>query len=140
LATNSPLAVTEKLHSDRTSNTLRSKKRIKHEELQKTLKDKFDTKRRDEVLQYLTAWKSDKAQWKFQKVKQMFIEKQIFNSEEIPDEIWPTALEYLSGSRDASKQALLKAARDMTEQLGAKEDGKKDAKYKRARKIVKTLE
>jgi WKF domain len=144
--TNSPVAVTENLNKEISKNTARSKKRAKHVEIQKTLKDKFVEKRRDDIDQYLHAWKQDRSEWKFQKVKQIFIEKQIYNAVEITDDLWPITLEYLAGSREATKEGLLKEAQKLIGQFDDSEENKDasntvdEKKYKRARDIMQTLQ
>lgn len=74
---------------------------------------KVDSAVRDSIrnLQYLRLWKNDRVAWKYQKLRQLSIQKSLFRVDEpMDDEMWDLALEYLSGSQGQSRRLLVEAA------------------------------
>lgn len=125
----------------------RSKKRKKHhEKIEKSINIRADKKFHDEIITYLTTWKSDKDSWKFQKVKQMFIQNNVFNEKIIVDDIWHTTLDYLSSSQGKSKEVLKENAKKVIEKVDADYEKSQDKEllnqksYTRARELLQMLE
>lgn len=125
----------------------RSKKRKKHHErIEKSINIRADKKFHDEIITYLTTWKSDKDSWKFQKVKQMFIQNNVFNDKIIVDDIWHTTLDYLSSSQGKSKEVLKENAKKVIEKVDANYEKSQDKEllnqksYTRARELLQMLE
>lgn len=91
--------------------TTRKKKKAKKQKVAETAKN--DSSVRDSIrnLQYLRLWKSDRVTWKFNKLRQVSIQKSLFCVENPMDqEMWELSLEYLAGSKGHSRQLLIEAA------------------------------
>lgn len=141
--------------------SIRQMKKEKHAqrlaEAQSASKDQL----KSQCLNYLSQWKHDKQNWKFMKVKQVWLQKHKFSSNLIPDASWPTLLAYFDSAKGNVRNILLEDANkvikqmdDWTESLASK--GKKDdeldddeesetpkpdeTSYKRARDLIQCLE
>lgn len=51
------------------------------------------------TIAYLTKWHANRAEWKFEKLRQINIQKNILNATLIPDEHFEVALEYLATTK-----------------------------------------
>lgn len=125
----------------------RSKKRKKQmEKAEQSTNIRSDKKYHDEIISYLTTWETDKESWKFQKTKQIFIQNQVFNDKVIVDEIWETALSYLSGSQGKAKDELKEKAEEIIRKIDEeyeKSQNKellKQKSYTRARELLQMLD
>jgi len=119
----------------------KSKKRKKKQEraLAKSKKIRSDQTYLDDILSYLRLYSEDKSNWKFQKMKQIFIQENAFNVEKFSDETWPLVLEYLGGSQGKSKDLLSKKAVEIIEKLD--EEGETEQPlYSRARDLLQMLQ
>ena len=125
--------------------TRRSKRKKNHEKSQEDKKVKSKNRDKEEVAQYLKCWKDKSENWKYHKVKQVYIQNNIFDEKIIEDEIWQIALEYLSGTKGAGKEAILKSAQNVIKEIDDKnEDSDENSdvmkvKYKRARELMQML-
>ncbi|KAJ1677639.1 hypothetical protein EV182_005744 [Spiromyces aspiralis] len=96
-----------------------------------------------ECQEYLSKWKHNRSEWKFQKARQIWILKHVYKPQHVPDELFGLAIEYLEsikgGARKLAKQyakdhiksaeKLIKKAESLEEEdMGVEEDGegKKD--------------
>ncbi|ETN63937.1 hypothetical protein AND_004334 [Anopheles darlingi] len=120
----------------------RAKKRKKREE---AVQEKPKEQTQEEIRQYLECWSSQREKWKFQKLKQIFIQKYILDENHIDTDMWPVALEYLSGTKGASRDLLIKNAETVISEIdAAAEENESDtqqtsAKYQRARELLQSL-
>lgn len=73
----------------------RQKKRQKKEQNSTRNKDKEVEK----TISYLTKWDTDRDEWKYEKLRQIFVQKNIFDESVIPSEHVDVALRYLSTSK-----------------------------------------
>uniref|UniRef100_A0AAG5DDM4 WKF domain-containing protein n=1 Tax=Anopheles atroparvus TaxID=41427 RepID=A0AAG5DDM4_ANOAO len=125
--------------------TNKNSKREKHAKLVDDLREKAKNKECEGTLQYLDTWKNSRAEWKFEKLKQIYIQTHIFDEDKINGEIFPLALEYLSGMRGSSKQSLKKAAETVIKQIDASvtengdDSAQESGKYQRARELLQSL-
>ncbi|XP_063700765.1 uncharacterized protein C7orf50 homolog [Culicoides brevitarsis] len=130
-----------------THESKRSKKRKKYnEKIEKSTNIRADKKFLDEIAAYLTKWETDKDSWKFQKVKQMFIQNNVFNDKIISDDIWHTTLSYLGSSRGKAKELLKENAQKVIEKVDADFESSQNKEllqqktYTRARELLQMLE
>lgn len=73
----------------------RQKKRQKREQISIRSKDKEVEK----SISYLTKWDTARDDWKYEKLRQIHIQKSIFDESVIPDEHIDLAIRYLSTSK-----------------------------------------
>lgn len=73
----------------------RQKKRQKREQISIRSKDKEVEK----SITYLTKWDTARDEWKYEKLRQIHIQKNIFDSSVVPDEHIDVAIRYLSTSK-----------------------------------------
>uniref|UniRef100_A0A2M4ATQ3 WKF domain-containing protein n=1 Tax=Anopheles triannulatus TaxID=58253 RepID=A0A2M4ATQ3_9DIPT len=120
----------------------RAKKRKKREE---AVQEKPKEQTQEEIRSYLECWNSQREKWKFQKLKQIFIQKYILDENHIDGDLWPVALEYLSGTKGASRDLLIKNAETVISEIdAAAEENESDTqqtstKYQRARELLQSL-
>ncbi|XP_058055649.1 uncharacterized protein C7orf50 homolog [Anopheles bellator] len=121
----------------------RAKKRRKREEALKKSKDL--QKERTDIREYLNCWSAQREKWKFQKLKQIIIQRHILDESHIDAETWPIALEYVSAARGVSRTILIKTAETAIQTLDAAAEENNDdslhasSKYKRARELLQSL-
>uniref|UniRef100_A0A1A9UDI7 WKF domain-containing protein n=1 Tax=Glossina austeni TaxID=7395 RepID=A0A1A9UDI7_GLOAU len=127
--------------------TIRQKRREKHQKLLEKQEGKGAERelRRDE--DYLRMWYHSRNIWKFEKLRQISIEQTML--EKLRSDIWPLALQYLAGTKGASKERLVKIANDTIEQLDKQSEkllGELEkrillhsTKYQRARDLLQIL-
>ncbi|XP_055620405.1 uncharacterized protein C7orf50 homolog [Toxorhynchites rutilus septentrionalis] len=125
--------------------TKRAKQREKHAKNQEAKQEKAKDRDRQEVKEYLRMWSEDKDKWKFQKLKQMYIQTHVFDEDHLDGEMWPTVLEYLSGSKGSGKEALLKRAEAVVKEIDKQAKDSEDdtllqsSKYQRARELLQNI-
>lgn len=124
--------------------SIRARKRKKHVQLleEKKLNAELDLQKK--ALNYLSKWKHSRSDWKFEKLKQVWIQQNLFDSTKIPNEFWETTLEYFSGTKGHSRQVALDESLKIIEtEEGNSEtllDEDYQVKLKRARSIVQSLQ
>ncbi|KAL9701454.1 hypothetical protein quinque_004895 [Culex quinquefasciatus] len=134
------LAVIPKLKLNK--KTKRAKKREKHAKNQEAKQEKSKDRDRQEVQQYLEAWRDDREKWKFQKLKQIYIQENVFDETRLGTEVWPIALEYLSGTKGSGKETLMKQAQTVIREIDQQaKDGEdqEGSRYQRARELLQYL-
>lgn len=136
----------------------KSKRQIKKEkfmqrqaEAQAASKDQLKT----QCLTYLSQWKHDKQNWKFMKVKQVWLFKNKFNPAMVPDASWPQLLEYFESAQGNIRNMLLEDANKIIKQLDEWSESQNketneteeieisrpdDNVYKRARDLIQCLQ
>lgn len=125
--------------------TKRAKQREKHAKNQEAKQEKSKDRDRQEVREYLRTWSEEKEKWKFQKLKQIYIQTHVFDVDHLDEEIWPVALEYLSETKGSGKDALLKRAEDVVKEIDKQAKDSEDdslfqgSKYKRARELLQSI-
>ena len=73
--------------------------------------------------QYLLAWKHRKGLWRFQKVRQVWLLKNIYNSELVTDETFDIFINYIAPLKGAARELTLKQAEDVLTKVGGEEVG-----------------
>lgn len=73
----------------------RLKKRLKQAKVQEKRKDEDNVR----TIAYLSKWLENRTEWKFEKLRQIAIQKGILNASLIPDEHFTVALDYLATTK-----------------------------------------
>lgn len=130
--------------------TVRQKKKQKHKQRLELQKDQTENKERYRNEDYLRKWKNSRSEWKFEKLRQISIQQTVFDEDKIGVEMWPIALEYLSGSKGAAKAQMIKLAEQcigvLDKQCGqeiSEEEQKAiydSSKYQRARDLLQSFD
>ncbi|CAH1793780.1 unnamed protein product [Owenia fusiformis] len=64
-------------------------------------------------LQYLKEWKTNKEKWSFQKVRQVWLLKHMYDVEKIPDEDFEILLSYLEGLKGKAREVTIQNAEEL---------------------------
>lgn len=127
--------------------TTRQKKRAKHQKVVETAK--VDSAQREELrnLEYLRKWKTNKGEWKFEKLRQISIQNQLFREKEaVNDESWELAIEYMTGTKGAGREVIIKKAEEIINEIDSRISGEKNTElvklksYNRARELLQLLQ
>lgn len=144
--TEEQLQESEKPENQPDLRTVRQKKKKRH---QKNVVMQMETSANKEInknAEYLTKWKQDKTQWKFEKLRQISIQNTCLDESKMTDEIWEIAAEYLSGTKGAAKSKLCEMAESTIDKLDEEIQKTNDkslivsASYKRARELLQSLD
>lgn len=73
----------------------RQKRKLKHMQITEKTKDKEIEK----TVAYLTKWQLHRDEWKYEKLRQIFIQKNVFDSKVFDEEQSRLAIEYLATSK-----------------------------------------
>lgn len=88
--------------------------------------------------EYLKQWSDDRKNWKFQKVRQVWLLKHMYNQDQVTDDDFEILLLYLDGLKGKSREVTVKQAEDIMEKDEDSEETE-HMKTERARKIVQLL-
>lgn len=127
-------SVTEK--SDN-SVSKRSLKRLKKQQMEEAKKIESDIDCQKKALNYLSNWKYNKSEWKFEKLRQIWLVQNLYNDKKIDAKYWDTLLEYFTNSQGKVRQKLLDEAVKIVE--NDEDQSNEDVKLNRARDIVQNL-
>ncbi|XP_011695388.1 PREDICTED: protein MNN4 [Wasmannia auropunctata] len=119
------------------------KQKVLQEETKKRKSQKSNAKQK--ALSYLSTWKYSRNEWKFEKLKQIWLMNNLLNEDAIPDSLFPVVLEYFEGCKGKAREGLLskgmevirKAEMELDEDK--KEEIMKSIAYRRARQLLQTL-
>ncbi|KPJ12304.1 Uncharacterized protein C7orf50-like [Papilio machaon] len=140
--------------------SIRQMKKEKHAERQAAAEAQAKGQLKSQCLNYLSQWKHDKSNWKFMKAKQVWLFKNKFSQNLVPDASWPILLEYFESAKGNIRNMLLADANkvikemdDWTESQNNEENNTEtedsenaavkkpeDIVYKRARSLIQCLE
>lgn len=91
----------------------------------------------------LFQWKHAKSEWKFEKVKQIWLVNNLFDENLVPGKFYPTVVEYFEGCKGMVKDQLVKKAMGViqkVEELAEEsEDAVESTEYQRARQLLQAL-
>lgn len=123
-----------------------SKRRIKKEkaeqrEAEKRQATKVEATQR--ALTYVKKWKYSRSEWKFEKIRQIWLMDNLLDDTLIPDEVFPIVLEYFEGCKGMAREQLLKKGMDVVriaeENIKKKTETIESVPYKRARLLLQAL-
>lgn len=125
--------------------TVRQKKKKKHQKNVEVHKTNTTEKERENNEVYLKNWENQ-VNWKFEKKRQISIQKNIFDELEIDEDYWLIAIQYLAKSKGIAREAIIKEAENIIEKIDDKIDSTnrnemiQNISYKRARTMLQTLQ
>lgn len=128
------------------NNSIRSKKRKQHKINVESKKAKIDGKMHLEIAGYLKKWKFEKEDWKYQKSRQIFLQKFMLEEDKVIEEVWEIALEYISATQGNGKELLINTCKAFIEKIDAKCEKTEENsllesnKYQRARILLQNLQ
>lgn len=128
--------------------TTRQKKRDKHAKLQQTAK--VDSAEREQLRnrEYLVQWRDQRDIWKFNKLRQISVTKALFREagdQQLDDEMWQLAMEYLCGTKGQLRQLLRDAAQKVIDDTDARIEAERNEalvqslNYTRARSFLQMM-
>lgn len=133
----------------------RQLKREKAEQRENEKKEAVKLEATQKALAYISKWKHSRDQWKFEKLRQVWLLENLLDDSAIPDDIFPVVLEYFEGCKGMARQQLLKKAMEVIKK--AEEETEKNENvdeepadsrtvettetiaYKRARQLLQAL-
>ncbi|XP_055686655.1 uncharacterized protein C7orf50 [Lutzomyia longipalpis] len=144
--TEEELRESEKPENQMNVESVRDKKRKLTEKQAENSREKLKNLAKETAHDYLIRWKNDKKQWKFEKVKQKFIQNNALNEENFNQEMWPIVLEYLGKSKGASRDYLIETAQKVIQEVdqAIQKDPQNahllhESRYLRARELLQML-
>ncbi|XP_043599473.1 uncharacterized protein C7orf50 homolog isoform X2 [Bombus pyrosoma] len=92
-------------------------------------------------LSYVSKWKYARSEWKFEKIRQIWLIDNLLDEVHIPDEIFPIVLEYFEGCKGMARELLLRKGLDVVRKVENEEnkDEVESIAYQRARKLLQAL-
>lgn len=122
--------------------TVKKEKRNKNVAPEKVPVEEKSPSAKDQALLYLNKWKNERQSWSFKKVRQVWLMKHMYDSEQVDDDFFCLLLDYLSGVKGGARTRLIEEA----ESLFARSDDKSDSavtvsdlEKSRARQILQML-
>uniref|UniRef100_A0A182TJS5 WKF domain-containing protein n=1 Tax=Anopheles melas TaxID=34690 RepID=A0A182TJS5_9DIPT len=100
---------------------------------------KSNEKLQKEALEYLDTWGKNRQEWKFSKLKQIFIQEHVFDDSFIGEEAWPIAVEYLSKTQGFARDLLTAKAKAIIKKGDVNMKVQDSANYKRARELLQSM-
>lgn len=144
--------------------SIRQMKREKHAQRQADAQAVAKDELKSSCIIYLSQWKHDRQNWKFMKAKQVWIYKNKFSSQLIPDSSWQILLDYFESAQGNIRNLLLEDANKVIKKMDEWTESQKniedkpkdgdadddaqapesekpdDTSYKRARDIIQCLQ
>ncbi|KAG6794540.1 hypothetical protein HZU73_10105 [Apis mellifera caucasica] len=122
-----------------------SKRQIKREKAEKKENEKrmaSKTEAMKKGLNYVSKWKYARTEWKFEKLRQIWLIENLLDEISIPNDIFPTVLEYFEGCKGMAREQLLKKGMDVIRKVEENEENKNKVEsvvYQRARRLLQAL-
>ncbi|XP_045451019.1 uncharacterized protein C7orf50 homolog [Melitaea cinxia] len=111
------LAPVEETSNKKGIKSIRQMKKEKHLQRQIDAQASAKDQLKSQCLNYLSQWKHDKQNWKFMKAKQVWLYKNKFSAQLVPNEVWPVFLEYFESAQGNIKKMLLDDAHKIINQM-----------------------
>ncbi|CAG9766308.1 unnamed protein product [Ceutorhynchus assimilis] len=133
--------VSKQTNKEEKKESNRSIKKRKHAKILEEKKVQIELELQQKALNYLSKWKHSKSEWKFEKLRQIWLQQNLFDSSKVPDEFWDTVVQYFNGAQGQSRQTVFDEALKFIENSSEeKTDEEYQIKLKRARDVVQNLE
>lgn len=122
-----------------------SKRQLKREKAERKENEKREANRLEAMkkgLNYVSKWKHAQNEWKFEKLRQIWLMDNLLDETCIPEDIFPTVLEYFEGCKGMAREQLLKKGMDFIRKVEENEediDEVESVAYQRARKLLQAL-
>ncbi|XP_032689203.1 uncharacterized protein C7orf50 homolog [Odontomachus brunneus] len=97
------------------------------------------------ALSYVSKWKHSRSEWKFEKIRQIWLIDNLLDENSISDTIFPVVLEYFEGCKGMAREILLRKGMDIIRKAEEDEDEEsrngimESVAYKRARQLLQAL-
>ncbi|XP_013782013.1 uncharacterized protein C7orf50 homolog [Limulus polyphemus] len=88
----------------------RLKRQKKKEQKAKKHSEETGAKAKENALLYLKLWHTDRHNWSFKKIQQIWLLKNLYQTEQISDDEFEILLEYLVGLKGAARERLVEEA------------------------------
>lgn len=85
----------------------KSKKHLKKPGKEKDQPHVHETKGQGKALGYLDTWANDRAHWKFEKCRQIWLIQNCYNNEKIPEKTFETLLLYLGSIKGRMRELVI---------------------------------
>ncbi|KAJ3658676.1 hypothetical protein Zmor_010401 [Zophobas morio] len=118
--------------------SIRAQKRKKYAQLLQDKKLQAELGLQQKSLNYLSKWKHSRSEWKFEKLRQIWLQQSMYDSSKVPQEFWETLVEYFSHSKGKVRDSILKDAVKIIEAENSEEETQ--VKVERARDIIQNLQ
>ncbi|XP_066596380.1 uncharacterized protein C7orf50 homolog [Prorops nasuta] len=116
-------------------------KRAAQRELQKLGALRQEAK--SKAISYVLKWKHSKSEWKFEKIRQIWLIDHLLDETAIPEEHFPIVLEYFEGCKGIARELLLKKGMEVMKKVEDNEANKDEimdtVAYKRARRLLQAI-
>ncbi|KAL6260011.1 hypothetical protein P5V15_009918 [Pogonomyrmex californicus] len=125
-----------------------SKRQLKKQKALQVIIQKKESSRiniMQKALSYVHRWKHSKNEWKFEKLKQIWLINNLLDENSISETFFPIVLEYFKDCRGKALEILLQKAVEIIKKAEKEEDEEHKCKimksiaYKRARQLLQTL-
>ena len=94
------------------------------------------------ALEYLQGWAQKQESWRFQKTRQTWLLLHMYDEDKVPDEHFPTLLDYLEGLRGSARELTVRKAEALMQKLDEAEpedSGGSPGKVQRLRQVLQLL-
>lgn len=106
----------------------RALKRKKHQQLILEKKIKTNCALQEKCLNYLSHWKHHNSDWKFEKLKQIWLQQNMFDCKKVPEEFWQILVDYFNNAKGKIRENIVTDAvkiieeQNMTKTISENED------------------
>ncbi|KAK3089045.1 hypothetical protein FSP39_000385 [Pinctada imbricata] len=117
---------TSKVKSNKAKRKEKKKKRRRKKIAKEEEDEEDDSKEgtaQTAALEYLRLWANNKKEWKFQKVRQVWLLNNLFSNEKVQDKDFAILLSYLEGLKGKSRQTTLQMAEKIMEPVDSDSEG-----------------
>ncbi|XP_031631869.1 uncharacterized protein C7orf50 [Contarinia nasturtii] len=100
----------------------------------------------EKTISYLVKWDTSRDEWKYEKLRQIFIQKNVFDEKVIDTEHCDVAIKYLATSKGHSRAMIIESAEAIIKEIETKitdenqEELTSSARYERARQILQSMD
>ncbi|XP_032250153.1 uncharacterized protein C7orf50 homolog [Phoca vitulina] len=93
------------------------------------------------ALDYLRGWAEKHENWRFQKTRQTWLLMHMYDSDQVPDELFPTLLAYLEGLRGRARELTVQKAEALVQEVdeASGADPLPPGKTQRIRQVLQLL-
>jgi len=119
----------------------KKKKNKKKKKLTEKTPETPDARHGYKALEFLKRWKYERSDWKFEKLRQVWLLTNILNEKELNEENFGILLEYITSVQGRARAQTLKEMQNTMKSIEIKSNSSTDdtVKYERARRIVQML-
>lgn len=137
---------TEGKNDDTKQAPKKSKRLMKKERAQQREEKKKEASKQEaaqKALNYISKWKHAKSEWKFEKLRQIWLMDNFLDINMVPDSIFPTVLEYFERCKGMAREQLLRKGIDIIRKVEEDQENRgkimESVEYKRARQLLQAL-